>query len=407
MATLKLTLDKRRPKKDKTYPLIFRISVHGKSRDIPLGYSILLEHWSSRNSTLKTTAPAYEILAKRIQELKIKYLSKIVEYEVLNQGGANIKDIKKYILCVPQQNEVVTVECFWKQEIEYLHRANRSGGARSYIESFSALNKIQKLNIPFTDIDYKFLKKTEEELISRGLKLNSIGVYFRTLRAIYNKAIYAKIVSFEHYPFRNFKIKKEPTRPRVLSKNELHLFFNLNLPTSSYLYESWLIGKLMFMLIGINFKDLGLMTEKQIQHGRLIYTRAKTKRQYSIKLLPEAIEILNYFKGRCEHTVLGKIKPLQLQDKIHLPLDIKQANKVFNNHLHKIGKQIGCNEKLTGYCFRYSTANIAKQLGYSKDIISEALGHSMGLRVTGLYLENFDLDLVDRMNEHVCYTVMK
>jgi len=69
---------------------------------------------------------------------------------------------------------------------------------------------------------------------------------------------------------------------------------------------------------------------------------------------------------------------------------------VFNKHLGLLGKMIGCKEKLTGYCFRYSTANIAKQLGYSEDMISEALGHSMGLRVTGIYLENFDLEEMTR-----------
>jgi len=33
--------------------------------------------------------------------------------------------------------------------------------------------------------------------------------------------------------------------------------------------------------------------------------------------------------------------------------------------------------------FRYTYANIAKQLGYSKDLIAEALGHEYGNKVTG------------------------
>ena len=63
-------------------------------------------------------------------------------------------------------------------------------------------------------------------------------------------------------------------------------------------------------------------------------------------------------------------------------------------------------EKLTGYCFRYTWANLAKQQGFSKDLISEALGHSYGLRVTGIYLESFDLAHIDAMNKTVCETVM-
>jgi integrase/recombinase XerD len=46
--------------------------------------------------------------------------------------------------------------------------------------------------------------------------------------------------------------------------------------------------------------------------------------------------------------------------------------------------------------FRYTYANLAKQLGYSKDLIAEALGHEYGNSVTGIYLEQFDNDVVDK-----------
>ena len=40
MAHLKLALDIRREKKNKTYPLVFRLSVNGVARDIQTGFSI-------------------------------------------------------------------------------------------------------------------------------------------------------------------------------------------------------------------------------------------------------------------------------------------------------------------------------------------------------------------------------
>jgi integrase len=48
-----------------------------------------------------------------------------------------------------------------------------------------------------------------------------------------------------------------------------------------------------------------------------------------------------------------------------------------------------------------------KQLGYSKDLIAEALGHSYGNTVTGIYLEQFDNELLDDMNQRVVNTVFK
>lgn len=77
---------------------------------------------------------------------------------------------------------------------------------------------------------------------------------------------------------------------------------------------------------------------------------------------------------------------------------LQQCTKVVNAHLHKIGLVLGFEEKLTTYVFRYSYANIAKQLGFSKDLIAEALGHEYGNSVTGIYLEQFDNEIIDNMN---------
>ena len=51
----------------------------------------------------------------------------------------------------------------------------------------------------------------------------------------------------------------------------------------------------MFMLIGINVVDL--FSLKEIEDGRINYYRAKTHRLYSIKVEPEAEEIINKYAG--------------------------------------------------------------------------------------------------------------
>src|ERR1051325_3166658 len=403
MATLKLTLDTRRVKKDKTFPLVFRITVAGQSRDIPLGYSIKREEWNFKMGTIKKNLKELG-LATRVKELKVEYLNRIIEFERKFPNSTNVQELKDFITTTPKG--CITVFDFWQEEIDYLQKAGRNGGARVYIEKLSAINNIRSLHIPFEKIDYRFLKELEAEMVERGLKVNSIAVYFRTLRAVYNKAIHAKVISYDQYPFRSFKIRKEPTLPRILTVEELQRYFRTDIDKNSWLYDSWLMGKLMFMLIGINFKDMVLMKEDQIQHGRLIYSRAKTQKKYSIKLLPQAIEIINYFKGKGAQTILGKLTPEQLTNKAKLPVFIRQANRVFNKHIGRIGNMINTNESITGYTFRYSSANIAKQLGFSKDLIAEALGHSYGSRVTGIYLEAYDLDHIDMMNEKVCSLVL-
>lgn len=124
-----------------------------------------------------------------------------------------------------------------------------------------------------------------------------MGVYLRCFRAICNKAIREDLVSFEWYPFRKYTIKKEKTTPRVISKTELSSYFKLNLDESHPNYKYWNIGKLLFMLRGINITDLLLLKHTNIKSKRIIYKRAKTGKIYSIALTTEIEEILSTFSA--------------------------------------------------------------------------------------------------------------
>ncbi len=398
MINLKLTPDKRRRKKDNTYPLIFRINYKGETRDIKTGYSAKESDWSTKTGFIKDSHPFYNVVAPRINELRLQYLSKLAEYEKANPR-INLQEAKDFIICLPKKQ--VTVYSFWETEIEQLYKANRNGGAQIYKEALIAVNKVKSLKIPFEKLDYNFVKEVETDFLNRGVKQNTIGIHYRALRAIFNKAINAKVVSYEYYPFRSFRIKKGVTIPRNISLEEMKRYFNLNIDKTSNLYDSWLLGQLIFMLIGINFKDLVMLTEADLRADRVFYKRAKTKKLYSIKLLPKAQEIINYFRKEENPTLLGKLSKEEIENKTRFTLLIRQKNKTFNKHLAKLSAMVGCKEKITGYVFRYTWANIAKQLGYSKDLIAEALGHDYGNRVTGIYLQGYDLELVDEMNKSI------
>jgi integrase len=154
-------------------------------------------------------------------------------------------------------------------------------------------------------------------------------------------------------------------------------------------------------------KDLLLLTDDNIINGRIVYKRAKTGKLYSIKLLPKTEQILSQFSGK--ETLLGilddDIKNIRHDvDAVHRYV---QQTKNINSHLRKIGKMLNLSTSLSTYVFRYSYANIAKQLGCSKDMIAEALGHEYGNAVTGIYLELFDQEKIDEMNREILIAVMQ
>ena len=136
-----------------------------------------------------------------------------------------------------------------------------------------------------------------------------------------------------------------------------------------------------------------------IKEDRIIYKRAKTGKIYSIKLVDEVSSILREFAPN--KTLLGILEYKELGNPQKLVDISTQIRKVIYNHLKKIGALIDSREPNTTYIFRYSYANISKQIGYSKDLIAEALGHEYGNAVTGIYLEHFDMEVVDETNDTI------
>jgi len=393
MATLKLVLDQRRKREDNLYPVLMRLGHKSKSRDINTNVKLHPEQFSAG-------VIANEELNDEINTLLLSY--RVRMRQIVNDNPSiDISTLKDLLLGISKRTP--TIREFWEAEIQRLIVAKRESGARVYERILSAVDGAMNVDAQFKDISFKTLLDLETKLYKRGMSTNGIAAYMRTIRAICNKAIDHDIVDFGWYPFRKYKIRKEKTTPRTLTIKEIQQYFKLDLPTSHPLYYSWCIGKLIFMLRGINVKDLMLLKPDNIADGRVIYKRAKTGRIYSIAVLPEMEE----YWSKEHKTLTGILSDHAFSNSVRLVKLCEQKRKVVNSHLMEIGKLLKYKQKLTTYVFRYTYANIARQLGFNKELIAEALGHEYGNSITGIYLENYDLKLVDEMNATICHQIMK
>jgi hypothetical protein len=148
----------------------------------------------------------------------------------------------------------------------------------------------------------------------------------------------------------------------------------------------------MFYLIGINTVDLAGL--KDIQSGRVQYHRAKTNRLYSIKVEPEAMNIIRKYQGK-EHLI----------DVFDGRNNYLSFGRLMNMALHDIGKEMDGKSKvkvfsgLTTYWARHTWATIAAELDIPKETIAKALGHG-GREVTDVYIR-FDDKKIDKANRQV------
>lgn len=247
-------------------------------------------------------------------------------------------------------------------------------------------------SLKFEDITKDWLIKFDKFLYKNSPSRNARNIHFRNIRSVFNDAIDDEITNL--YPFRKFKIKNTVTIKRSLTVKQLRTFFECPCEKHGEQYKD--IFKLTFYLIGINIIDLCNL--KEIRNNRIEYYREKTNRLYSIKVEPEAMEIIEKYKGKN-----------QLLDILDRYVDYRNYARRLNENLKRIGNTtVGKHGKknrqplfpqLTTYWTRHTWATIASDLDIPKDTIAAALGHG-GNTVTDIYI-NFNQKKIDEANRKV------
>lgn len=239
--------------------------------------------------------------------------------------------------------------------------------------------------LDFEDITVEWLRAFDEFLAKTSPKKNARNIHFRNIRAVMKDAFKADMTAA--HPFDRFNITAEPTRKRSFSTETIRKIFNAKVEPWQQKYLDFF--KLTFMLIGINVIDLCNATE--INNGRLEYKRSKTHKLYSIKVEPEALEIINKYSG--EKKLLNMVEPY---------LDYRHFYNNLCIGLKKIREQLEIDE-LTTYWARHSWATIARKLGVPVDDIALALGHHNKVhQTTFIYIDDDEIrEKVDEANRKV------
>jgi integrase len=357
-----------------------RVSHQRKTRYIPT--AIFLEPVFFDNNTGKVKKNHANAAFINIELQKI-----ILNYEQTALSLPLNIDIQKLIeiLKAPPEADPDFFQFAEKRRFELLSLGKNSSAdlIRYTLTALKAFTNRSQLT--FKEIDFKFLSDFDFYLKKKGLKTNAISVYFRNIRTLFNLAIDNAAISLNLYPFRRFKIHSEPTKKRNLTIKELKQLKKADL--KGHEKQARDLFLLSFYLIGINLKDLFYL--KELKNGRIFYTRAKTKRLYSVKVLPAAIEIINQYHG--------KKYLLNISDQYSNPDNFKKS---FNKFLKRVSKKLSFAEPITSYYARHSWATIAAGLDIPKETISAALGHNTGSETTAIYID-FDLKKVDLANEKV------
>lgn len=373
------------------HPLMIRVCKDGKKRYKSLGVSVLPKYWNFEKNTLKPNCPNYEYLSRIIADKASELSTEIVKLK------SERKEFTASTLIEEKSKRVKpkTVHELFCEQIQRLTDEGRRGYMLSVKQVYNSLLSFNThLDICFSDIDASFLRKYETWLRKLGLAENTIGIRFRTLRAIYNLAIEEDIIDSENYPFKKYKVSKlhEETAKRSLSKEEIDRIITYK-STNRYMRFPIDIFAFTYYCGGINFIDIANLTTANIIEGKLVYKRHKTSKLIKIPLQPQALDLIKKYHRKDSpylFPILSDFHETEIQKSNRIHKVISKVNK----RLKEIGEDLGLSLTLTTYVARHSQATVMKKAGVSTAVIREIMGHSSE-RVTQIYLDSFDNEQID------------
>lgn len=370
MATVKLFLDTRRPLKNNTYPIKLRVW-HRSAILLSTSFNATPNEWTG--TQYKETSAICKARNVHLRTMLNKIETLLISLE---QSGSlfNITDRALRSLCLQELGRrgqsAVTL-------IEYLKKASdgRAERTKAIYRWIIALVESYDGKVQIADVDEVWLCRFCDQL-NKKYKPNTVAqVISKTLRAI-NIAVEDGVIAVNNA--KNIKRPRAVTRKKSLSVEAVRrlrdMFFSPAQRRTEYARDIWL---LQLYLIGINVADLYDLGE--IIDGRVEYDRHKTGTLYSIKILPEAMRIIDKYRG---------------SKRLLAPPGPKHLVQMLNNALR------GLTPNLTTNCARHTWATLAAEADIPIETISHALGHKIGSPITNIYVA-YNQKKVDAANRKV------
>lgn len=303
------------------------------------------------------------------------------------------------------------VKEFFENLIQTYKDTNHIGNANCYSRTLHVLELFdEKLSERvFPEIDIKYVKSFDVFLQKRECKGNTRKFYFKTLRAVLNKAIQDGEASETTYPFGKggFSISalEEETAKRYLPHDSM-MKLKTTVMDNAVLERTRRLFLFSYYCYGISFIDAALLTKKNIIRynggNYIVYKRNKTKeakkvKPIQIKITPEIQELMNWFSANTllvEDYLLPIVSIAGYKGE-QLYNHIRSRFGRNNKNLTNLAKVLEITDmKLTSYVSRHTMAMTLQDNQVPREVISQILGHS-DLATTNTYLDSFASSVID------------
>lgn len=400
MATIKIKLKKQKTNKRGHCPICFSLSHNNRRVYIPLHLTAPPQLWE--NDHINSFEPDY---ISTNMKLKLFYNKAKLFIDDLSLSGVLFRmpavELKNLIYdhIFPAPGQKVCNRSNFAATLRRFANIKNPTTKQMYLYTLKRMADLDPLieTRSFNDINIEYLTDFNNGL--KNTSQNYRNIHLRNIRSVFNFAIDEELTNF--YPFRRFKIKPVRTAKRSLTVEELRTLFNYPVEDYAVQYRDMFI--LMFLLCGINGIDLYNLSE--IYRGRIEFNRRKTGRFYSIKVEPEAMEIIERYRG--QNALLNIADSYRNHaDYFHrMNLALKRIGTL--KIVPRTGRKIitPLFPKISAYWARHTWATIAAEIDIPDPVITLGLGHGPENTTTEIYIRRNQAK-VDVANRRIIDYVM-
>ncbi len=345
------------------HPILLRLTKNGKRKYISLHLSLPKFFWDFNKNKPKRNCPNRDQINQLIEQKVKEYQEQIIDFKT------NDKEYTLHTLVTKTSKTTVrqTIADYLDRYIDCLTGENRIGNAKTFKELRTSLtNFCKSLDFYFIDIDTDWLKRYEHWMKTvKNYSDNTIGIRFRSLRALYNSAVSNGLVRKANYPFDEFKVSqfKEQTAKRSISKEHIKRLVDFDvseLQEYNYPTPFRTLAKDLFLFsyfsCGINLTDILHLTYKNIAENRVTFHRQKTGKLISFQLQAFAKELIEKYRTPFWNND-DYVFPV-LNRHVHITAEqqygrVQHVNKRVNKYLKLIGEHLNFPIPLTTYVARH------------------------------------------------------
>jgi integrase/recombinase XerD len=388
-------LDRRRKKKDGTYPVKLKITLIKDREYYKTPYSLTEHEFEEVNATkpkkdYKDTAINLGAIEQKAIDV-IKELGDAFTFENFNRLYLKNRSFRDSL--------EAAFDDYTADILEY--EPDRIGTIEVYNRAKISLLKYSP-KAKLGDVTVRFLQGYEAWMKEQENSPTTTGIYCRHLRSVINTAMADGRLSKELYPFgkakdKKFEIPTSANTKKALTLDDVSAIYNYSCESGNeeMSRDYWIF---LYFCNGLNLADFCRLRWGDVDNGRIIFIREKTTRTRKVKesihiiIQEDAQAIMDKWGTKMiskegyifSHIEQGMDEQMK-QDTVH------KLNWVINKYMKRIAETLGINKPVTTYAARHSFATILQNSGAPVAMISKALGHS-SIVTTQKYLGSFETD---------------